>query len=115
MVVSALLAGANCRRLAPPPEDVRARMEANWTGSARVFISYRRHDSAGYARPLYEDLRKALGDDAVFLDIFAIEPGLSFLSEMERALDSSYVLLVLIGLGWLEAMEADGTRRLDSA
>ncbi|MCB1723553.1 MAG: toll/interleukin-1 receptor domain-containing protein [Gammaproteobacteria bacterium] len=72
------------------------------TGS--VFISYRREDSAGYARAIYNELRERLGAEKIFMDVDAIEPGLDFVEAIENAVGKCDVLLALIGPGWLNAV-----------
>ena len=46
--------------------------------SGGVFISYRREDSAGFARLIYDRLTKRLERANVFIDVDNIEPGLDF-------------------------------------
>ena len=35
----------------------------------KIFLSYRRQDSAGVAGRIYDRLRQHFGDDAIFMDI----------------------------------------------
>ena len=44
----------------------------------RVFISYRRDDSAGYAGRIYDILKATFGKHNVFIDIDVIEAGQNF-------------------------------------
>ena len=46
--------------------------------AGRVFISYRRQDTAWPARQLYDVLVAELGADRVFKDVDDIEPGDDF-------------------------------------
>jgi hypothetical protein len=78
----------------------------------KVFISYRRDDSAGYARAIYEELTERLPPDRVFMDVDAIEPGLPFDEVIRNAVGQCKALLVLIGARWL-APGADGRSRLE--
>ena len=78
------------------------------TGS--VFISYRREDSSGYARAIYNELRGKLGPDNIFMDVDAIEPGLDFISAIEGAVGRCDVLLALIGPSWVDAGEETSPR-----
>jgi hypothetical protein len=80
---------------------------------SRIFISYRREDSAGYAGRLYERLSKRFGGDDVFMDITTVEPGLDFVEVIEKAVGSCDVLIALIGRQWLTVTDATGHRRLD--
>jgi hypothetical protein len=82
------------------------------TGS--VFISYRREDSAGYARAIYNELRERLGAEKIFMDVDAIEPGLDFVDAIEQAVGKCDVLLALIGPGWLQSA-GDGPSRLHNS
>jgi hypothetical protein len=82
--------------------------------SERVFISYRRDESAGYAGWIADSFEEYFGEDAVFRDIDSLEPGLDFSEAIERALESSEVLLAVIGKHWLTATDAAGQRRLEN-
>ena len=42
---------------------------------AKLFINYRREDTAPYAGRLYDRLAAHFGEDRVFIDIDQIEPG----------------------------------------
>jgi formylglycine-generating enzyme required for sulfatase activity len=78
----------------------------------KIFISYRRDDSAGYALHLFDSLSARFGRDRIFMDIEQIEPGADFVQAIEGAVGSCDVLVALIGRHWLTA--TDGTsRRLD--
>ena len=80
----------------------------------RVFISYRRDDSAYVALAVRDELERRFGKGSVFLDVASITPGQDFPERIEQAMQQSDVLLVLIGDGW-NATGADGTRLLDMA
>jgi hypothetical protein len=43
----------------------------------KVFISYRREDSAGHAGRLYDYLVNHFGKDRIFMDVVAIKPGVN--------------------------------------
>ena len=79
-----------------------------------IFISYRRDDSAGEAGRLADHLAQRFGRDRVFIDIDTIAPGTDFIVELERALSTTAVVLVVIGRRWLTASDAQGRRRLDA-
>jgi hypothetical protein len=65
-----------------------------------VFISYRRQDTAPYARLLREELSGRLGSQQVFMGIDSIEVGVDFAEAIERAVDACEVLLALVGPQW---------------
>jgi TIR domain len=81
--------------------------------SVRVFISYRREDTAGYAGRLYDALAARMGAHDVFMDVSDIEPGVDFSVAIADAVGSCDVMLALIGTRWATAVDAEGTRRLD--
>lgn len=80
---------------------------------ARIFISYRRDDSAGYVGRLYDILRDHFGEKAIFTDIDTIQPGEDFVNVIEKAVGSSDVVLAIIGKQWLTLTDDSGQRRLD--
>ncbi|MCP4141375.1 MAG: SUMF1/EgtB/PvdO family nonheme iron enzyme [Chloroflexi bacterium] len=80
----------------------------------RIFISYRRADSAGYAGRIYDRLVAHFGEDAIFMDVDAIEGGLDFVKVLEDAVQSCDVLIALIGKQWLNIKDKEGKRRLDN-
>ncbi|MEW6533593.1 MAG: TIR domain-containing protein [Thermodesulfobacteriota bacterium] len=78
-----------------------------------VFISYRREDTSGFARLIYERFGKVFGQDHVFMDVVDLKPGDDYVQEIDDAVEKCQVLLVLIGRGWLSASDEHG-RRLDN-
>ncbi len=70
--------------------------------NGQIFISYRRDDSAGYTRALYDRLVRQFSKERVFMDVDAIEPGIPFDESIQRALDQCEVLLVVIGKRWMD-------------
>ena len=81
--------------------------------TGRIFISYRRQDSAYPAGWLYDRLAEKFGPDQIFKDIDSIELGDDFVDTITSAVGSCDILLALIGQEWLDIAGADGTRRLD--
>src|SRR4029450_6027568 len=80
--------------------------------AARVFISYRRQETAWPARQLYDVLVAELGADRIFKDVDNIEPGDDFVERIQSAVGSCEVLLALIGPQWLTVTDANGGRRI---
>lgn len=78
----------------------------------RVFISYRRQDSAASCGRLYDRLVSELGGDHVFRDIDSLAPGTLFAERLRRSVAECDAFIVLIGPSWL-AVDAEGRRRLD--
>jgi hypothetical protein len=80
----------------------------------RIFINYRRDDSAGFAGRLHDRLVPYFGADKIFMDIDNIEPGEDFVDVINEELNSCSVFIVLIGQRWLITTEESGGRRLDN-
>jgi len=80
----------------------------------RVFISYRRSDSAGHAGRLYDYLKNYFGNERIFFDVNTIQAGVNFEQKINSELDNSEVVLVLIGNQWLDAKDKEGSKRLDN-
>jgi TIR domain len=81
--------------------------------SGRIFISYRRQDTAYPAGWLYDRLTDRFADGQVFKDIDSIKLGDDFAEVITAAVGSCDVLLALIGNDWLTITDEDGRRRLD--
>jgi hypothetical protein len=79
----------------------------------RVFINYRRGETAGEARALFKDLTAALGKDSVFMDVDNIALGRDFREVLRERLEACDIMLALIGKDWIDSANASGTRRLD--
>jgi ABC-type amino acid transport substrate-binding protein len=79
----------------------------------RIFISYRREETAYPAGWLFDRLADHYGGGQVFKDVDSIELGDDFVEVITRAVGSCDVLLALIGEEWLTVTDAHGRRRLD--
>jgi TIR domain len=77
-----------------------------------VFISYRRENTAGEARALFNDLAAQLGEGSVFMDVDSIALGRDFRVVLEETTASCDLMLVLIGRNWIDAKDEDGRTRL---
>lgn len=80
----------------------------------QIFLSYRRDDTAGYARAVGDALGRVFGPERVFIDVDDIGAGQAFDHSITQAVQGARVLLVLIGPRWL-APQADGRPRLLAA
>lgn len=85
------------------------------SGMPKVFISYRRSDSAAVSGRIYDHLTQALGRRQVFKDVDDIPPGVDFPTYIEQSLSQSDLLLAIIGPHWLEARGPAGPRLLEPA
>jgi hypothetical protein len=79
---------------------------------AEIFLSYRRQDSESATGRLADALEAHFGDDRVLRDR-EFAAGEDFVAAIRRAVESSAVMLVVIGRRWLGASDGGGRRRLD--
>jgi len=79
---------------------------------AEIFLSYRRQDSQSATGRLADDLEARFGDERVFRDR-EIAAGEDFVEAIRRSVESSTVVLAVVGPRWLDARDAEGRRRLD--
>jgi TIR domain len=80
----------------------------------RIFISYRRQETAWAAGRLNDVLLQHFPAEQVFTDVDSIEPGEDFVERIKAAVGSCDVLLALIGPQWLTITDESGQRRLDN-
>jgi hypothetical protein len=78
--------------------------------SQKIFISYRRADTADFTVALYNELCKHFQEDYLFKDINNIAPGLEFAAVLSTALDKAAVVLAVIGP---EFISGSGQRLFD--
>lgn len=86
----------------------------------KVFMSYRRDDTGGRAGRLYDALAQKYGQQRIFQDVSSATPGIDFTARIESTIATSDIVLVVIGPGWLSAIEAGEpgetvNRRIDRA
>jgi TIR domain len=79
----------------------------------RIFISYRREETAYAAGWLFDRLADRFGGGQVFKDVDSIQLGDDFVEVITNAVGSCDVLLALIGEEWLTITDDQGRRRLD--
>jgi TIR domain len=78
----------------------------------KIFVSYRRADAPGYAGWLSYCLEEKYGQENVFRDVAAIDAGVAFMADIEKALRHVDVALCVIGKEWATARDMDGALRL---
>jgi formylglycine-generating enzyme required for sulfatase activity len=81
---------------------------------SKVFISYRRDDSAHAAGRVHDRLEREFGTDLLFMDVDAIPLGRDFTKVLRDEVAKCDVLLALIGPNWLNVRDEEGNRRLDN-
>ena len=80
----------------------------------RIYISYRRTDTAAYAGRLFDHLSHHFGRGVVFMDIQGgITFGQDFTQAIDGALNTCDVALVLIGKHWATSPGPNDDLRLD--
>jgi hypothetical protein len=77
----------------------------------RVFISYRRRDTARDAGRLYDAVTGRLGANSVFMDT-DLGPGTDFVERIQQAVSDCDVMLVIVGPHWATVESSDGSPRL---
>ncbi|MEL6718348.1 MAG: toll/interleukin-1 receptor domain-containing protein, partial [Bacteroidota bacterium] len=65
--------------------------------ASKIFISYRRRDTAAVAGRLYDFLAEKFGSDCLFKDVDTIPYGRDFVEEINKAIDNSAIVLVMVG------------------
>src|ERR1700753_2923659 len=81
--------------------------------TGKLFISYRRDDSAGHAGRLRDRREGEFGRDLLFMDVDAIPLGMNFIKVLRDEVTKCDVLLAIIGPNWSSIRDKDGKRRLD--
>lgn len=96
----------------------RRRAAPNWfvpgVGESRIFLSYRREDTAGHVGRLRDALVERFGPERVFMDLESIRGGDDFVEALEKAVASCAVVVAVIGRQWASATDKEGKRRLDN-
>jgi hypothetical protein len=78
----------------------------------RVFISYRREDTAAAAGRVYDRLARVLAKPNVFFDVSTIAGGEDFAQRIASEITKSDAALVFIGDKWLEQSAPGGRARI---
>ena len=91
-------------------------MSAGPTGPAtvpgpKVFITYRREDTAAHAGRLYDAMVARFGEDNVFMDV-DMAPGVDFVERITEAVAACHVLIVVMGPTWAKVEDEQGRARL---
>lgn len=78
----------------------------------RIFISYRRDDSADVTGRLYDRLVARFGRERVFKDVDSIPLGVDFRTHLQEVVSACDVVVAVIGERWMSVGEGE-SRRLD--
>src|SRR5258708_5556710 len=72
--------------------------------AGKVFINYRRADDAGFTHALHSRLESEFAAGDLFMDVEgSIKPGDDFVEVLNAQVEASDVVLVVIGLRWVES------------
>ena len=77
----------------------------------KVFICYRREDTAAHAGRLYDSMVARFGERNVFMDV-EIEPGVDFVQRITSVVSGCLVLIVVMGREWATVEGPDGGARI---
>jgi TIR domain len=78
----------------------------------KVFICYRREESAPYAGRLYDAMIARFGEGNVFMDL-DLAPGVDFVERITQVVSGCLALIVVIGPKWATVEGEDGKRRIE--
>lgn len=78
----------------------------------RVFVCYRREDSAGYTGRIYDRLVSRFGERQVFIDVDTIAPGDDFIEVIDSTIKSCDAVVAVIGRNWLPMVDDVGRSRI---
>ncbi|HEY6144942.1 MAG TPA: toll/interleukin-1 receptor domain-containing protein [Solirubrobacterales bacterium] len=81
-------------------------------GLQKVFICYRRQETAPYAGRIYDTMVSRFGVENVFMDL-DLDPGIDFVERITRVVSDCVALIVVIGPRWAQLQNEDGTRRIE--
>jgi len=105
---------AEVNALAFPAMAERSLPGAGASSTGRIFISYRRQETAYAAGWLFDRLADRFGAAKIFKDVTSIELGDDFVDVIAAAVGACDVLLALIGDQWLTVSDADGKPRIQN-
>jgi hypothetical protein len=77
----------------------------------KVFITYRREETAAHAGRLYDAMVARFGEGNVFMDV-DMAPGVDFVERITEAVAACHVLIVVMGPRWATVQDEQGRARL---
>jgi len=81
--------------------------------AGKIFLSYRREDTAGFAQALFGRLEQSFPAESLFMDVEGgIGVGQDFVRVIEEQVRACDAMLVLIGPNWLTVKDETGRQRL---
>lgn len=86
--------------------------ETSRAQAQKVFICYRREETAPYAGRIYDAMVSRFGVENVFMDL-DLAPGVDFVDRITKVVSGCVALIVVIGPSWAKLQNEDGTRRIE--
>src|SRR5437763_9850124 len=102
--------------LTPPPQPQPAPQPAVQSiaqRGAKIFLGYRREDSADVVGRIYDKLLSQVGHDQLFKDVDSVPLGVDFRRHLEQVVGDCDIMLAIVGDRWLTVQDDKGSRRLD--
>jgi hypothetical protein len=96
------------------PCETKRSLPVDARSVTKIFISYRREDSAYATGFIRDQLVAALPGSEVFFDVDSIPYGVDFRAHLEGCVAVCDYLVVVIGKRWLTVCNGEGQRRLDN-
>ncbi len=81
------------------------------SSAQKVFICYRREETAAHAGRLYDAMVARFGERNVFMDV-DIAPGVDFVERITEVVSRCLVLIVVMGPNWASVKDEDGNPRI---
>lgn len=81
------------------------------SAAQKVFISYRREETAPYAGRLYDAMVAKFGERNVFMDV-GLAPGVDFVEQITEVVSGCVVLIIVMGPSWASVSDEGGNARL---
>src|SRR5215475_5466371 len=97
-----------------PSASAVCRYRARRIMADKIFINYRRDDSAGTAGRLHDRFVQTFGRKNLFMDVDHIPAGVDFVDYLRSQVAACDVFLAVIGPNWLDAKDDSGRRRFDN-
>lgn len=107
-----LVAAAGQSHAAPPAAKPQRPLDA--VASNKIFVSYRRQDTADVTGRIYDRLVQHFDKGQVFKDVDSIPLGVDFREHLGSVVGKCDVLLAVVGNEWL-SMDSVGRRRIDDS
>jgi TIR domain len=85
--------------------------ESSSPSEPKVFICYRREDTAAHAGRLYDSMVARFGERNVFMDV-DLAPGVDFVERITRVVSGCLVLIVVMGRNWATVEDEEGEPRI---